>query len=72
MNTQKPELLPCPFSHCLSNEVHVHEIEDCFVVDCVFCGARGPIMPTESEAIVAWNLRGDGWMPLPTPPKVDE
>ena len=45
------DLLRCPF--CGSKELMVAHIH----VDCLTCGARGPVKGTESKAIAAWNRR---------------
>lgn len=57
--SKKKEILSCPF--CLHEDCYIMTEEGEFVVryyvDCFFCDARGPVAPTEEEAIKQWNKR---------------
>ncbi len=49
-------LSPCPFCGSSAQDTTSNGIESMFVV-CNTCGAEGPPMPTEQEAITAWCTR---------------
>jgi Lar family restriction alleviation protein len=57
------ELKPCPFC---GGEAHLERHPgrgDMGNVNCVDCGARSHWFKTAPQAIAAWNLRSDGWIP---------
>ena len=51
-------LKPCPF--CCETE-HLEQMSDCGdrYIECLECGARGPVADSEAEAAEFWN-RGGG------------
>ena len=56
--SKKHFLRECPFCNSKNSPVLVKN-EDAFYgmyhVQCIFCGARGSVEPTEAEAVVSWN-----------------
>ena len=84
MNTQKPELLPCPFCGndnislfpptCRENDVYdpngrAFPIARCYGCFAEAAGDNWDHTPGSLSAITAWNTRADGWQPIESAPK---
>lgn len=52
---EKPS--PCPF--CCSHRIITIRDEENWYVRCRSCHCEGPLEPSESEAIAAWNRRAE-------------
>lgn len=52
------KLKPCPFcGHIAKSSDAVQSDIGQWWVECKDCGARGPVIPWELDAIMAWNKR---------------
>jgi Lar family restriction alleviation protein len=64
------ELKKCPF--CNSEDSGVYDEvtgrATKHYVECHLCGASTNLLPTEEDAIAAWNKRADGWIGVEYPP----
>jgi Lar family restriction alleviation protein len=45
----------CPFCRKHSDYVYADVVENIYYVECVHCGAKGPVSRTRSEAVERWN-----------------
>jgi hypothetical protein len=58
--SDEPHLLPCPFGKPQEYALHkprLNQIGGYWVVSCDQCASHGPVCPTETDAINAWNTR---------------
>lgn len=53
---KQDDLAACPFCGSIDQDTNSNGMESTFVM-CNNCGAEGPPMPTEDEAITAWFTR---------------
>jgi len=51
-------LKPCPFCHTVDR---IMQESNCYgrFIECLLCGARGPIARSEEEAAKLWNRRDE-------------
>jgi hypothetical protein len=55
--TSQPELKPCPFFECHTNDATLCHDSGGYHYHCTGCGSTSPSRPTEKEARKAWNNR---------------
>ena len=53
LEPKPPEALPCPF--CGRDQINIHENDNGTYLECVTCGACGPIITKTRGAIELWN-----------------
>ena len=49
-------LKPCPFCHTVDRIIQESDCGERFI-ECLLCGARGPIARSENKAAKLWNKR---------------